>query len=263
MQLSFDTEVAKMVGSDAAVLFQNICFWVWHNETNRSEEHLHDGKYWTYNSNRAFTEQFDYLTGDQVRTCIGKLKKAGLIVTGNHNKNPHDRTLWFAVGPSGEALYRRMFDRDCAAKSPNPCAENPKSICEKYQIEEGNLANRNGRNRNSLIGTDINPYTDTDVSNARAPEASPQTSSIVVPYPRTPEEVMEQAKALCIPMARVQAQAFLDHYESTGWMLSGNIAIRDWRRRIARWVDRQREIDAKAGGQQQTRQIDRRDYSDF
>ena len=54
MTFSFDSDVAKIVGVNGAVLFWNITFWVMKNKAN--DKHFYDGNYWTYNSTQAFTE---------------------------------------------------------------------------------------------------------------------------------------------------------------------------------------------------------------
>jgi Fe2+ or Zn2+ uptake regulation protein len=92
---SFDTEIAKEVGVNAAILLHNIFFWVEKNRAN--EVHFHDGYYWTYNSNNAFQELFPYMTGGQIRTAIDKLVESGFIIKGNYNTNPYDKTCWYAV----------------------------------------------------------------------------------------------------------------------------------------------------------------------
>ena len=92
---SFDPEVAKKAGVNAAVIYQNIAFWVEKNRANN--KHLHEGRYWTYNSMRAFEELFPYLTQKQIRTAIDKLIDCGLIVAGNFNKAGYDRTKWYSL----------------------------------------------------------------------------------------------------------------------------------------------------------------------
>ena len=80
---TFDDEVAKKVGTDAAIILANIQFWVAKNQAN--EKHFHDGKYWTYNSVNAYVQLFSYLSKKQIQTCLDKLEKNGYIVCGNYN----------------------------------------------------------------------------------------------------------------------------------------------------------------------------------
>lgn len=101
---SFDTEVAEKVGVTAAVLLQNIYFWTEKNRANG--QNIHDGKAWTYNSKKAFSELFPYLTSRQIDYALTKLKERGIIVTGNYNKDPRDQTLWYAITDFGYSILQ-------------------------------------------------------------------------------------------------------------------------------------------------------------
>lgn len=90
---SFDTEVALDVGINAAVLYKNIQYWCEFNKTN--DKNFHDGYYWTYNSTKAFSQQFKYLSAKQVRTALDVLEEKGYIKVGNFNQLGGDRTKWY------------------------------------------------------------------------------------------------------------------------------------------------------------------------
>jgi hypothetical protein len=92
---SFDPDIAEKVGVNAAVIYQNLVFWIEKNQAN--DKHFHEGKYWTYNSISAFEQMFSYLTTSQIRTAIKHLLESGLIVEGNFNKKGYDRTKWYSV----------------------------------------------------------------------------------------------------------------------------------------------------------------------
>ena len=92
---SFDPKIAEMVGIAPAVIYQNIVWWIAKNEAN--EQNFYDGHYWTYNSVKAFSTLFPYLTEKQVRSALDKLVECGLIATGNYNASAYDRTKWFRL----------------------------------------------------------------------------------------------------------------------------------------------------------------------
>lgn len=98
----FDTEVALDVGIKAAILYKNIQHWCEHNKTN--DQNFHDGLYWTFNSARAFKEQFPYLTEKQIRTSLETLEGKGYIKSGNFNKVGYDRTKWYADTGKGKSI---------------------------------------------------------------------------------------------------------------------------------------------------------------
>jgi hypothetical protein len=122
---SFDTEIAKRVGLNAAVLYQNIVFWAEHNMRNR--RHFHEGRWWTFNSRRAFTEQFDYLTEDQIRHALKKLEKAGLIKKGRFNQKGYDKTTWYSPDVSLEWTLGENSPMD-VGEIPNGSGSVPQPI---------------------------------------------------------------------------------------------------------------------------------------
>lgn len=91
---SFDPGVAAKVGVNAAVIYQNLVFWAEKNKAN--QRHIKDGYVWTYNSRRAFSELFPYLSESQVKTAIAKLLDSGLVVKGEYNNAMYDRTNWYS-----------------------------------------------------------------------------------------------------------------------------------------------------------------------
>ena len=94
INMSFDIDVAKIVGTDCAIILSNIEFWQSKNKANK--HNFHDGKYWTYNSVSAWTELFSYLTPSKIRTCLKRLEYFDYVVTGNYNKSNYDRTKWYS-----------------------------------------------------------------------------------------------------------------------------------------------------------------------
>lgn len=90
---SFDPQIAVKVGVNAAIIYANITWWCAKNKANG--HNVHDGRAWTYNSVRAWTELFPYMTAKQVRTALATLEDAGLIVSGEYNESAYDRTKWY------------------------------------------------------------------------------------------------------------------------------------------------------------------------
>lgn len=101
----FDPQIAQEYGVNAAIIFQNLAYWIEHNRAN--ETNFHDGRYWTYNSVRAFTELFPYLTDKQIRGALKKLEEGGMILVGNYNKSAYDRTRWYALAEKGLSIYTK------------------------------------------------------------------------------------------------------------------------------------------------------------
>lgn len=98
----FDTEIAEKYGLEASIILNNISYWVQHNEAN--EKNFHDGKYWTFNSVKAFNELFPYMSEKKIRNALKALEEDGIIITGNFNKLACDRTKWYAITEKGKCI---------------------------------------------------------------------------------------------------------------------------------------------------------------
>ena len=122
MTHSFDIEIAKVVGANAATIFNHIVFWV---EKHKAEgENFFEGKYWTYASRKSLEEIFPYLTTKQIRTATEKLVVSNLVVTGNFSEGNLNRTTWYTLSDNAlEWLKKGQTDFTNSAK-PN---------CEKGQ----------------------------------------------------------------------------------------------------------------------------------
>ena len=101
----FDIKVAELYGVNCAVILENIYYWIEHNKANGTN--FHDGRFWTFNSTKAFKELFPYLSKKQIETALNKLRDAGILVTGNYNQLKYDRTLWYAITEKGYSILLR------------------------------------------------------------------------------------------------------------------------------------------------------------
>lgn len=104
MKYMFDVELAKQYGTDEAIFLENLIFWVIRNRAN--EKNFFDGRTWTYNSVRALRELFPFWSDYQMRRVLESLIKQGVIVKGNYNKNPYDRTMWYALADEEKLILR-------------------------------------------------------------------------------------------------------------------------------------------------------------
>lgn len=164
MNHSFDIDIAKKYGIYAAVLLENISFWVKQNEANGTN--FNDGYYWTYNSRRAYGELFPYMSKRQIEYAFKKLIDEGLILTGNFNKVAYDRTMWYTLTPKGKAVlhYETMENPE----RENPLPQNEKSISQNGEME--NPERENGFDKMGepipVINTDINPVINNSCSSS-------------------------------------------------------------------------------------------------
>ena len=107
----FDVDVAVKYGVNQAIILSNLYFWIEKNRANN--KHYYDGKYWTYNSKKAFSELLPYMSERQIDYSLNKLIDSGLIIKGNYNKLKYDRTLWYSITDKGLCILQ-----NCEMKKP-------------------------------------------------------------------------------------------------------------------------------------------------
>lgn len=132
MQHYFDINIAMKYGIQPAIILNNLYFWIEKNRAN--EKHFYDGYYWTYNSMKAFSELFPYMTERQIDYAIKKLVESGLIIKGNYNKSSYDRTCWYAITKAGYSILQ-----NCEMDKTNK----EYSISQNCEMDKTNLSNGN------------------------------------------------------------------------------------------------------------------------
>lgn len=118
MQHHFDIDVACNHGLIEAILLDNFWFWVCKNEAN--EKNYYDGEYWTYNSTKALTKLFPYLSQRKIQNALGRLIDSGVLMTGNYNASKYDRTLWYAFTEKGKSIMQKR-EMENAEKANGSC----------------------------------------------------------------------------------------------------------------------------------------------
>ena len=93
-------------GVEAAVLLYNIRFWLDKNKAN--QHNIHDGRIWTYNSQEAWLKLFPYLTRSKVQRITRDLSEKGILLRGNYNKSPFDKTTWYSLNEPEYQVDERM-----------------------------------------------------------------------------------------------------------------------------------------------------------
>ena len=220
MKHIFDVGVAKKYGVNAAILLENMCYWIKQNEAN--ETNFFDGTYWTFNSRRAYKELFPYMSERQINTAFQKLIDDGLLITGHYNSLAYDRTMWYALSNKGKAILH--FDIMDSDKMSNGYSQN--DIMDSTKMSNGFSQNvRPIPNINTNINTDINTDIFYDAPQAAASKTTKRFS------PPTVEEV----RAYCIERQNnVDAERFVDYYTSNGWQVGKN-KMKDWKAAVRTW----------------------------
>ena len=118
LEHSFDVEIATEYGIVEAILLKHFQYWIAKNEANR--KNYYDGYYWTYNSTKAFSELFPYLTQRKIQNALKRLRDDDIIRVGNYNENQYDRTLWYAFTKKGKCIMQKR-EMDSAKKGNGLC----------------------------------------------------------------------------------------------------------------------------------------------
>ena len=114
MNHSFNVEVATKYGIPHALVLGHIDFMVQKARTN-GEKRI-DGKYWMRKSVGEFAEMYPYLTKNQVRRAIEKLRDDGLILSRRFKSNECTKTLWYTVTKEG----KKILGEDKTRTAPEP-----------------------------------------------------------------------------------------------------------------------------------------------
>lgn len=122
MNHGFNIGIAKKYGVELAIILENMQWWISKNKANK--KHFYEGKYWTYNSVKAFSELFPYWSVHQIGRYLRRLEDEGLIISGNFNKAGYDQTKWYSVNDS---LILQNCNIECA-EMHNPFSENAQPI---------------------------------------------------------------------------------------------------------------------------------------
>lgn len=142
MIYSFETEFAKKYGVEEAILLQNFIFWI--NKNKANNVHFYEGEYWTYNSKKAMLELFPFWSESQLKRIINSLINQGVLITGNFNKSPYDKTTWYAlkisIGRFQPIDETELTNREDETDQPIP---DSKPVTKKEKLKENDIVDFN------------------------------------------------------------------------------------------------------------------------
>ena len=151
---TFDEELAAELKSiELSVLVHHFQYWIKHNKrTNRNK---HEGRTWMYQSLEDMSAHFSYWSKTQVERLVRKLVDKDILIKGNFNKSPYDRTVWYAFKDESRFVF---LYKD-------------KNIDSSYEIKEKFSISRNremeiSKSRNEDLGIEkciIGKDTKTDI----------------------------------------------------------------------------------------------------
>lgn len=102
-QISGYAHVAERYGFEEAVFLDTIVYWYRTNRANN--RNFRDGRWWTYNSIKAFEDIFPWWSAKQIRRIANSCREQGALIAGEYNEDRRDRSLWYTPGDELLALY--------------------------------------------------------------------------------------------------------------------------------------------------------------
>lgn len=91
---SFDILLAAKFGVEESILIHHFQHWIRINRYRK--RNIRDDRCWSYQSRKDIQAHFPYWNVDRVKYLCEKLVFMGVLMTANFNKNPIDKTLWYA-----------------------------------------------------------------------------------------------------------------------------------------------------------------------
>jgi len=138
--LAFSQDEACELGLHEAIILNGLRFWIDLNRKNG--RNYKNGRYWTFNSVKAWAELYPFLTPKQVWTTIENLKKAGVIIVTAPGEG--NQTCWYAISEDADEPPKQAKADSKkqggvlspSGKSPSPSGKSPSLIEEQYIPEE-------------------------------------------------------------------------------------------------------------------------------
>ncbi len=165
MTHAFNVGMAADYGVPAAILYHDIDYWC--RENSAKSQNIRDGCAWMYRSLSDFREAFPYLAEYAIRQGLKTLEDAGLIRSGNYNRQGLDRTKWYTTQVEMFTKSNHLSkSTDGLLKSTNGDAEinrwmpsNQQMVCRNQQMQLLKSTNAIVENDRAIpsINTSITP----------------------------------------------------------------------------------------------------------
>lgn len=184
---SFDVGIAMECGVEAAIVYNNLVYWIMHNYVEGIN--FHKGTTWTYNTPEKMQIHIPYLTPRQIKYGLQKLFESGIIIKDNFNKDKFDKTNWYALADS--SIIEKSKKAYEASYFVNRSTKSTPSIEQICPIDKTNLSNPHNTYTiptNTLNNTPIVPNGEVAI----APEGS-VVNSLTEKIPDKPKRIRTPA----------------------------------------------------------------------
>ena len=83
--------LAVTLGLNEAIILQQLHYWL------RRKSHVRDNREWHYNTYADWQKQFPFWSVSTIKRTMVSLEKSGVVIAGNFNNSPIDKTKWYAI----------------------------------------------------------------------------------------------------------------------------------------------------------------------
>ena len=228
---AFDTDLAELVGVDAALIYYHFEYYCQLKEQTGLD--IYEGRAWTYSSLSELQEKHPYMSVYAIRQAVKTLLDKKLILRRNDlNKVGYDRTYWYAVCEYQHTDLSKTTDR--FAETVTPICRNQHTDLSKTTQGGVEINTRVCGFQHNNTNTTTNTTTNTIKKETKAKKDTFK--------PPTLEQVREycQDKGYTI-----NPETFIDYYTSNGWHVGKN-KMRDWRAAVRTWVNKDKDRKPKS-----------------
>ena len=248
MEHHFNIKLAQLYGIEESIILHHFYYWIVKNAIN--EKHWHDGLYWTYNSNKAYSEFFTYMNKAKIARVIKHLEEEGIIVKNNFNSDRWDKTNWYAITQKGLKILRDcgydmkpfpnvLQDENCDKKNEIHRMTQNASIdeCKMRESNDAKCVNRMIQNETTIPNNNTynkNIYNNKEIEDKSSTKKKPRATFI----PPTLDEVEAYIKEKGYHFS---AKAFIDYYAADDWHLGYGASrhkVSNWKQCCVTWENK-------------------------
>ena len=140
LHYTFSVEHAEKYGLNEAIMLHNFIYWININRANNNN--YINGRYWTYNSSKAFQKLFPFWTQKQIEYTLAKLLDANILIKDCFNQDKRDRTAWYTLSDN-------FFSECISEKKEMPTTNLGNIISEKKEMY--NIADKKQQIKNTNL----------------------------------------------------------------------------------------------------------------
>lgn len=140
---SFDENIATEYGIPEAIMLNDVAFWEKQNRLNG--RNFYNGRYWTYNTFKAFVGLYPYFSERTIKRAIQHLIEADLILVGNFDNDRFRHTNYYTLTDRAKEYFSECPNRECQ-----------NGTIESVKTTQSYISNNSIENSNTVINnTDI------------------------------------------------------------------------------------------------------------